>query len=470
MKFEMLMPQMGESITEATILKWGKAVGDAVKKDETILEISTDKVDSEIPAPASGVLVEIIAQVGQTVAVKSIVAVIDTEGAATSPSPKTEAPVEAQPVAAATPQAAPVSKPIAAPVATDTFKKEKKKPELKSPLSDDLHDRGVGLSTISQPHSGSGISDRFYSPLVRNLALQYSLSEEELSQIPGSGADGRLTKNDLLSYLQENKSDVNTSHGSSSVSSAPAAKKAEPKTPILEFGADGTRIEAMDSMRKKIAEHMVRSKATSPHVYTVNEVDLSNIAKWRQKHQAEFLKKEGFKLSFTPFFLEATAHALSQFPQVNASVNGENIIYKKNINVGCAVALGTTGLIVPVIKNADQLNIVGMARALQDIATRARNKKLVPDDTQGGTFTVTNPGTFGSIIGYPIISQPQLAILGVGAIKKRPVVVDDMIAIREIVFITLSYDHRVIDGSVGGSFLNTIAKYLEQWDVEKELY
>jgi len=255
------------------------------------------------------------------------------------------------------------------------------------------------------------------------------------------------------------------------VASAPKAVAPSPVAPSTSLATDasGNKVEPFDNMRRRIAEHMVRSKSTSPHVYTVNEVDITNLARWREKIQKSFVARAGFKLSYTPFFLEAAAKALAEYPKVNASVDGENLIIKKDINVGCAVALGTTGLIVPVIKKADQLNIVGMATALNDIATRARDKKLKPDDTQGGTFTVTNPGTFGSVIGYPIISQPQIAILAVGAIKKRPMVINDAIAIRDIVYITLSYDHRVIDGSLGGTFLNYIAKYLENWDISREL-
>jgi 2-oxoglutarate dehydrogenase E2 component (dihydrolipoamide succinyltransferase) len=460
MKVEMVMPQMGESITEATVLKWLKNVGDEVKKDETILEISTDKVDSEIPAPASGFIVELIAQTGQTVPVKSVIAIIDTEKSSgvTAQAPTTQAPTpEAKPVAQPAPTQVTQSAP---PPVTSHAAPQKPAPtgpiQLKSPLADDLTQHGVGISEIAKPQG----SDKFYSPLVKNVAAQQGLSEADLSAIQGSGTQGRVTKQDVLDYV-----------GNKSV--APVAEKkpapAQPAGPALTTDTNGNKIEPFDNMRRRIAEHMVRSKATSPHVYTVNEVDLTTIVKWREKVQKSFVARTGFKLSYTPFFLEAAAKALAEYPKVNASVEGENLIIKKDVNVGCAVALGTTGLIVPVIKKADQLNLVGMAMALNDIATRARDKKLKPDDTQGGTFTVTNPGTFGSIIGYPIISQPQLAIMGVGAIKKRPMVVNDAIAIRDIVYITLSYDHRVIDGSLGGTFLNFIAKYLENWDINREL-
>jgi len=458
MRVEMLMPQMGESIAEATVLKWLKNVGEEVKKDETILEISTDKVDSEIPAPASGYLVEIIAQPGQTVPVKSLIAIIDSEkGAAVAtpattttpavtPQPTVETPVQAAPTAAVEqPQRLPT--PASGPI------------QLKSPLADDVTQYGVGVKKIADPISSD---DRFYSPLVRNLASQHGLSQAELSSLPGTGTHGRVTKQDIMDFVQA---------GSKPAAAQPAAAQSVAKAPTqtTSFDASGTKIEPFDNMRKKIAEHMVRSKATSPHVYTVNEVDLTNIAKYREKVQKTFLQRNGFKLSFTPFFLEAAAKALAEFPKVNASIDGENLILKRDINVGCAVALGTTGLIVPVIKRCDQLNLVGVATALNDLATRARDKKLKPDDTSGGTFTITNVGGFGSIIGYPIISQPQLAIMAIGAIKKRPMVINDAIAIRDMCYLTLSYDHRVLDGSVGGGFLNSIVKYLENWDTDREL-
>lgn len=470
MRVEMLMPQMGESIAEATVLKWLKNVGEEVKKDETILEISTDKVDSEIPAPASGFLTEILAQPGQTVPVKSIIAVIDTEKEAQAPAPRVEPPAPKQtssPVETA-PQPQEVSSP--APVKYEQPKHVASAPvQLKSPLADDLTQHGVGVAEISKPLSE--IDDRFYSPLVRNLAAQHGLTPADLAAISGTGTQSRVTKQDVLDYINAKGGAAAPKQASPStaISSVSASPPPPPPPPSAGFDSAGIKIEPWDNMRKRIAEHMVRSKATSPHVYTVNEVDLTNVVKWREKVQKTFTQRAGFKLSFTPFFLEAAAKALAEFPRVNASVDGENLVLKRDINVGCAVAIGTTGLIVPVIKRADQLSLLGIASALNDIATRARDKKLKPEDTQGGTFTVTNPGTFGSIIGYPIISQPQLAIMGVGAIKKRPTVVNDAIAIRDIVYLTLSYDHRVIDGSLGGTFLNYIAKYLENWDLDREL-
>jgi 2-oxoglutarate dehydrogenase E2 component (dihydrolipoamide succinyltransferase) len=419
MKTEMRMPQMGESIAEATILKWIKNIGDVVKKDETILEISTDKVDSEIPSPASGKIVEILAKEGETVAVKSVIAVIDSDSSAKT----------VETTQATTP---PVAQ--SKPVETTTTP--------------------VAIASQTQ-------EDRFYSPLVKNVAAKHGLSQTELAGIQGSGQHNRLTKEDVMSYVETK--DL-----------APKQSAKTPTAPVArpQYDQSGVKVEQMDHMRKLIADHMVKSKATSPHVYSMAEVDITNIAKWREKQQSTFVAREGFKLSFTPFFLEATVKALMQFPKINASVDGDTIVLKRDVNLGCAVALGKDGmegLIVPVIKGADQLNFVGLARSLNDIANRARSKKLRPDDVQGGTFTVTNPGIFGNIMGCPIINQPQLAILAIGAIKKRVVVVNDAIAIRDIVVLTLSYDHRVIDGAMSGHFLNFMTKYLETWEINREL-
>lgn len=437
MKVEMLMPQMGESIAEATIAKWRKKPGESVQKDEVILEISTDKVDSEIPAPAAGVIAELLFNEGDVVPVKTKIAVIDTNGAgaatsngaASAPAANGSAPhVEAAPT--------PVVE-VAAP------KKESK---------DD--------------------SARYYSPLVKSLAETHGVSLSELDSVSGSGQGGRVTKEDFLKYVESRgaKSAPASAPSSTPAPTAPAARPAStPATPSVEWGSDGTRVVMMDTMRQAIADHMVKSKHTSPHVYSIQEVDVTNIANWRTKHKSAFEKSEGFSLSFTPFFLEATTKALEAFPYVNCSLDGKKIILKKHVNLGCAVALGNTGLIVPVIKKAEEKNLVGIARSLNDLAQRARNKKLVPDDVAGGTFTVTNPGVFGTIIGTPIINQPQVAILCLGAIKKRPVVIDDMIAIRQICYLTLSYDHRIVDGSLGGQFLAFIRDYLENWDMNRSL-
>ncbi len=455
MKTEMLMPQMGESIAEATIIRWHKSIGDFVKKDETILEISTDKVDSEIPSPEAGYLVEIKAEAGATVAVKSIIAVIDSEASGSNPAPV------AQKAAAPQEQAAP--KPAA--VVAEVVNSEQPKTSLAS---------YVAAETISSS------SQRSYSPLVKNIAAQNGISDSELDTIEGSGANGRVNKEDLLYYIESKpkmgqSSVMASSHhvNSAPAATAPSIQKPVDQTPArISDSATGVKVEPFDPMRKAIAEHMVRSKHTSPHVYSVAEIDVTNIAKWRKREQAAFKEREGFGLSFTPFFLEAVVKGLTQYPRINASVEGESLVIKRDINLGCAVALGDDGLgglIVPNIKNAGSLNFAGIARGLNDIANRARTKKLKPEDVQGGTFTVTNVGVFGNIIGYPIISQPQLGILALGAIKKRPVVVDDAIAIRDICYITLSYDHRVIDGALGGHFLKYVTDYLQNWDMNRTI-
>lgn len=442
MKFEMLMPQMGESIAEATIIRWHKSVGDSVKKDETILEISTDKVDSEIPSPESGILASINAEEGQTVAVKSVIAVIDTEaqtgGAAKSQSTTI---IEAAPQKEQSPKAT-------------------------------VHTTPAQVAT-PQDYSSSS---RVYSPLVKNIASQYGLSLSDLEQIPGSGTHGRLTKEDLLHFIehgsvtQSNQNQtVQAEYIAPKTVTQPAQVPAKMSDAPSGFGP-GTKVEPFDSMRKAIADHMVKSKHTSPHVYSVCEIDVTNIGKWRKREQNAFKEREGFGLSYTPFFLEAVVKGLTQYPKINASIDGDNLVIKRDINLGCAVALGEDGLgglIVPNIKNAGSLNFSGIARGLNDIASRARSKKLKPEDVQNGTFTVTNVGVFGNIIGYPIISQPQLAILALGAIKKRPVVVDEAIAIRDICYLTLSYDHRAIDGAMAGHFLKYVTEYLQNWDMNR---
>lgn len=425
MATEMQMPQMGESIAEATILKWLKGVGDTVEKDETILEISTDKVDSEIPSPASGTIIEIKAQEGETVPVKAVIAIIgeagESAGASTPPpAPKQEA---------APTQAAP---------------------------------------TQSAPASSS--SDKFYSPLVRSIAAQHGVSNSELDSIQGTGSQGRVSKEDVMSFIGSRNN--STQAAPQAVSTTTEIIQPTSSSTAAGVASDGVTIEPFNNMRRLIADHMVRSKATSPHVYSMAEVDVTNIAKWRKKMQPSFLAKEGFKLSFTPFFLEAAVKALGEFPRINASVQDNSLHIKRDVNLGCAVALGKDGmegLIVPVIKNADQLNLSGIARSLTDIASRARNKKLTPNDIQGGTFTVTNPGIFGNIMGCPIINQPQLAILSLGAIKKRPMVVNEAIAIRDMIVLTMAYDHRVIDGAMAGQFLRYITQYLEGWNMERTL-
>jgi len=434
MKIDMVMPQMGESIAEATISKWLKSVGDKVNKDEIILEISTDKVDSEIPAPASGVITELKFKQGDVVPVKTVIAIIDSEGSATA------AQAKSAPVAAATPVAAKTAEVAAA------------KPSAP-----------VANAHASSAHS----SDKFYSPLVKSLAEKHGVALAELDSLKGSGEGGRVNKQDFLSYVE--KRGATPAPVATQAAAPQRPTKTEASPPPMDWGEDGTKVVVMDNMRSAIADHMVRSKQTSPHVYSVQEVDVTNIAKWRAKHKDAFQRQEGFSLSFTPFFLEAAVRGLMHYPMINCSVEGRKIIMKKNINLGCAVALGNSGLIVPVIKRAEERNLVGLARGLNDLAQRARIKKLLPDDVAGGTFTVTNPGVFGTIIGTPIINQPQVAILCLGAIKKRPVVIDDMIAIRDICYLTLSYDHRVVDGSLGGQYLAFLREYLENWDMQRPL-
>lgn len=443
MKVEMVMPQMGESITEATVSKWRKKVGDAVKKDEVILDISTDKVDSEIPSPAAGVITELLFKEGDVVPVKTKIATIDSAGSGAAPAPK----AEATPVTAT---------PVAAPVQAESSSQH-------------------GSSSLK---SAAG---KVYTPLVKSLAEKHGLSQSELDGITGSGEGGRVNKSDLMAYIDSKGSaSSSASNGSASPAAvaAPAAPAAKaPSAPAIEWDSSDVKVVPMDAMRQAIAEHMVRSKRTSPHVYSIQEVDCSAISKWRAANKAKFQAAEGFSLSFTPFFLEAAVKGLMQVPLLNSSVDGNKIMMKKKINLGCAVALGeggSAGLIVPVIKNADEKNLVGIARALNDLANRARTKKLLPDDVKGGTFTVTNPGIFGTLIGTPIINQPQVAILSLNKIQKKPVVIEgddgDSIAIRECCYITLSYDHRIIDGGMAGRFLSFVTNYIENWDMKRALY
>ncbi|MGA1191594.1 MAG: dihydrolipoamide acetyltransferase family protein [Bdellovibrionota bacterium] len=478
MNIDMVMPQMGESIAEATIARWLKSPGDTVEKDELILEISTDKVDSEIPAPASGVLKEVLFKEGDVVPVKVKIAVIDTAGGSVTASSAA--------VSTPAPQVSPEENIVVAEVAP-------------APAN------GNGVAHVSAPTPSAQTSStlqatstqtsaagdsRFYSPVVKSLAKKHGVCDVELATVAGTGQGGRVTKQDFLDYVSQRGQQGAAQQSATQQTAAtaqpapsapqpsaqvPATVPSEYKAPAVdiptgEWTPEGTKVVPMDNMRKLIAEHMVRSKRTSPHVYSVQEIDCSKIAAWRAKHKNEFKSREGFSLSFTPFFLEAAVRALLEFPMVNSSVDGNTVIMKKKINLGCAVALGNTGLIVPVIKSAEERNFVGIARALNDLATRARNKQLLPDEVAGGTFTVTNPGVFGTMIGTPIINQPQVAILCLGEIKKRPVVIDDMIGIREISYLTLSYDHRIVDGALGGQFLAFIREYLENWDLNRPLY
>ena len=426
-KFELKLPKMGESVAEATITNWLKKVGDKIEVDEAVLEIATDKVDSEIPSEISGVLSEILFNVDDIVKVGQTIAIIETE--AQVPLPEV-----------ATPEVAPES--IVA--------------------VEEIIEKAV--ATVSEPANFSS-SEKFFSPLVKNIAKQEGVSISELEAINGSGKEGRVTKEDILKFVDSLKSNV-AAPVSIPTTSTPQTKAA----PVSLNGGD--EIVEMDRMRKLISGYMMASINTSAHVQSFIEVDVTNIWKWREKNKNAFEKKEGEKLTFTPIFMEAVAKALRDFPGMNISVDGDYIIKKKNINLGMAASLPNGNLIVPVIKNADQLNLVGMAKAVNDLGNRAKEGKLKPDDTQGGTYTVTNVGTFGSVFGTPIINQPQVGILALGAIRKVPAVIEtpegDFIGIRNKMFLSHSYDHRVVDGALGGSFVKRVADYLEAFDINRE--
>lgn len=432
--FELIMPKMGESVAEATIIKWLKKPGDAIELDEPVLEIATDKVDSEIPSPVAGVLEKILFDEGQTIQVNATIALIATEGA-----------TDSAPAQAPTAASAPVV--------------EKAEAKVMATVDE-------AIATVSA-HSDSG---RFYSPLVRSIAQTENVSLQELETIHGSGKDGRVTKNDLMAYLETKKSNISTVQASKPT--APAAAQVTISAPAVSVSG-GDEILEMDRMRKLIADHMVMSKHVSPHVTSFVEVDVTNMVQWRDRVKKEFEKREGEKITFTPIIIEAVAKAIIDYPMINISVDGTKIIKRKNINIGMATALPSGNLIVPVIKNADQKNLLGITKSVNDLANRARNNKLSPDDIQGGTFTVTNVGSFGNVMGTPIINQPQVAIMAVGVIKKKPAVLEtpqgDVIAIRHLMFCSLSYDHRVVDGSLGGSFLRRVADYLEQFDPNRSI-
>lgn len=439
-KVELVMPKMGESIMEATILKWHKQVGDQVEMDETILEIATDKVDTEIPAPVAGTVLEILHQVDEVVEIGKIIAIIGTEATAdAAPSPTVQE----------------------APAATNG---QAAKPASPSPKATPSTADG----STSKIESTTGT--RFYSPLVKNIAKEENVAVAELETINGSGKDGRVTKKDMLQYL-ENRSQPST-HQAVAPASISAPKTLSNGAANTQIGGD-TEIIEMDRMRKLIADHMVNSKHTSPHVTSFVEADVTNMVNWRNRVKGPFQKKYGEKITFTPIFVEAVARAIGDFPMINVSVNGNQIIRKKSINVGMATALPSGNLIVPVIKNANRLNLLGLTQSVNDLANRARNNKLKPEDVQGGTFTLTNVGTFGNVMGTPIINQPQVAIMAAGAIRKKPAVMEteygDVIAIRQMMFLSLSYDHRVVDGFLGGSFLRKVADYLEGFDDQQTI-
>ena len=424
-KFELKLPKMGESVAEATVTNWLKNVGDTIEADEPVLEIATDKVDSEVPSEVDGVLVEILFNTDDVVQVGQTMAIIETNS---------DAAVEA---VQSTAQETESVKQVAATVT-------------------------AAKDTVAAAVVVSSTQGRFYSPLVKKMAQKENILQAELDTVPGTGKDGRVSKNDMLAYIK--------SRGASTLVSKSVAAPTQ-AAPVSVNGGD--EIIEMTRMGKLIAHHMVASVQTSAHVQSFIEADVTNIWNWRKKVKASFMTREGENLTFTPIFMEAVAKALKDFPMMNIALDGDNIIKRKNINLGMAAALPGGNLIVPVIKNADQLNLVGMTKAVNDLAARARDNKLKPDDIQGGTYTVTNVGTFGSIMGTPIINQPQVGILALGAIRKVPAVIEtpdgDFIGIRYKMFLSHSYDHRVVNGALGGQFVKAVADYLEAWDVNKEI-
>jgi 2-oxoglutarate dehydrogenase E2 component (dihydrolipoamide succinyltransferase) len=448
---DLVMPKLGESIMEATILKWLKQPGDTVKLDETVLEIATDKVDSEVPSTATGVIEEILFNVNDVVPIGKVIAKIRTEataGVSSAPSAPTASAPEV---------------PIQKAEVVETISKPAPQP-----------------TSSSSPSINTSNSARFYSPLVLNIAASEGIGLQELENIIGTGAEGRVSKKDILQYVSQRKNNPRVALKTETAVSRfqemiIPINQVEPDTSKSnQIGSYTGNVEVieMDRMRKLIADHMVRSKHTSPHVTSFTEADVTNLVLWREKVKKEFEKRENTKITFTPLFIEAIVKCIKKFPLVNSSLDGNNIIIKRDINIGMATALPSGNLIVPVIKNADQFNTVGLAKQVNQLAENARNGKLKADDTQGGTFTITNVGTFGSLMGTPIINQPQVAILAVGAIKKRPVVVEtpagDSIAIRHMMYLSMSYDHRIVDGSIGATFLTAVAKELENFDSEKQ--
>jgi len=429
-RFELKLPRMGESVAEATITNWLKQVGDKIEADEAVLEVATDKVDSEVPSEVSGVLIEQLFSKDDLVEVGQTIAIIETEGE--------DAAEEVE---------------------------ETVTPEIIEQVTKTME---VAKETLAAPATitNSG-SEKFFSPLVKNIAAAEGIGIEELERIPGTGSEGRVTKNDILEYLKNRTNPAPVETVEAVVEAAPV-KSAAPASI-----SGGDEIIEMDRMRKLIAGYMVSSQQTSAHVYSFIEVDVTNMVKWRDKHKNEFEKREGEKLTFTPIFMEAVAKALKDFPGMNISIDGDYIVKKKNINLGMAAALPNGNLIVPVIKNADQLNLVGMAKAVNDLGNRAKLGKLKPDETKGGTYTVTNVGSFGSVFGTPILNQPEVGILALGAIRKVPAVIEtpegDFIGIRQKMFLTHGYDHRIIDGALGGMFVKRVTEYLENFDVSRTI-
>lgn len=440
---------MGESVSEATLTKWVKAVGDTVDEDDTIAEVATDKVDSEVPSPVRGVIKEFLFEEGEVAQVGDAIALIDVEGEGLSEEPEMQS-------------------------ATDDVSAEVPNTE------EDWEVPGIAALEEKQADSTPIAStikneNRFYSPLVKNIAQEEGISQSELDNILGSGAEGRVTKQDIMDYLgartcRAKPATPAPNEVAQQIKSENATVR--PAAPVqIARDMAGDEVIEMDRMRRLIADHMVHSVQTSPHVFSVVEADVTNLVHWRNKVKNDFKKREGENITFTPLIIEAITRALKDFPMINVSVDGYNIIKRKHVNIGMAAALPSGNLIVPVIKDADQLSLVGLSKAVNDLATRARANQLKPDDTQGGTFTFTNIGAFGNIFGMPIINQPQAAIMAVGTITKKPAVLEtehgDVIAIRHKMYLTMSYDHRVIDGALGGSFIRRVADYLEDWDINR---
>ena len=476
---DLILPKLGESIMEATILKWHKAVGDTIQLDETLLDIATDKVDSEIPSTTAGKIVEILFDVNSVVPIGTVIARIQTSGS-----------IESTPKAVSIPEPEIIKQPTPASFSVEEvpFTPTASNYEVQNDTNNDI---------------------RFFSPLVLNIAQNEGVNLNELQQIPGTGSQGRVSKKDILQYVANKKAGLiqptiapEAKPGATVATPAPTNNQSTPvqssnsipsnSFPPVDYGfsssnaagkfaspdeviiTGNTEIIEMDRMRKLIAKHMVDSVQTSPHVTSFVEADVTNMVVWREKVKQLFEKREGTKLTFTPMFMECIAKTLEQYPYINCSLQGENIILKKDINIGMATALPSGNLIVPVIKGANQLSIVGLSKAVNNLANAARNNQLKPQDTQGGTFTVTNVGTFGSIMGTPIIPQPQVAILALGAIKKRPVVIEtpagDAILVRHMMYLSMSYDHRIVDGAMGSSFLSAVAKAFEQWDPNRQWF
>lgn len=433
---ELLMPKMGESIMEATVLTWLKQEGDTIEQDESVLEVATDKVDTEVPSTHAGVLKEILAKDGDVVEVGKPIAVIATDGDedSSAPAPKSES--------------APAQK-----------------EEQAEPVATSANTNG-GVK-LAEPESG-----RFYSPLVKNIAKEEGIPMAELETIAGSGKEGRVTKKDMLAYLENRGSQPVSQPSASQPAQSQAAPAREPQRANVSINA-GDEIIEMDRMRKMISQRMVDSKRIAPHVTSFVEADVTNIVYWRNRNKTSFKEREGDNLTFTPIFIEAVVKAIKDYPMINVQVDGDNIIKKKDINIGMAVALPSGNLIVPVIKNADQLNLTGLAKKVNDLARRARDNKLGADELSGGTFTISNVGSFGNVMGTPIIMQPQVGILALGAIVKKPAVIEtpqgDAIAIRHKMFLSHSYDHRVVDGSLGGMVVRRVADYLEQFEMNREI-